>query len=340
MATDLQHQTLCQSSCDATQLPRDTEARIEVSPTSDVALGLNLSEDSEQIFYYCEGGSKPPPSLTEFHSYPDFPAEIRRMIMRYTFPGPRIVELRFSEQINSTKYDLVCSEVPVALQVCKEWRNETVKSYPRLFDHRQCRRGCPTFFNPRMDTLHLRDDYHYLPGMDFKRCAQIEKTLKILPDKDKVRKLSCTRNSFWPGVKKDIGKRKPFVLYFPRLVSLTLRRTLDGNIEYHRGECRRPTRSHGCGFVEYKRAGGPDRSWDETRHLAMDGLFMSDFYHWLRDGVWGDFKGWGPVEFRYGGLCRMGMGKGDMRLKPARDRAKRACLRESGGLDSSWSRRA
>jgi hypothetical protein len=265
MATDSEYQTLCHSSSgDTTQLPDYTETLIEISPTSDVALGLNLSEDGEEIFYYWDSRSKPLPPLTEFHLYPDLPPEIRRVTMRYTYPGPRIVELRFSEQVNSTQYDLVCEELPVALHVCKEWRNETMKSYPRLFEHRQCRRGCPTFFNPRIDTLHLRDDYPFIPGFGLGRCKQIEKTLKILPDKEMVRKLSCTRNSFWPGPMGDIGKSKPFVFYFPGLIQVTLRRTLDGSIEFHHGDCRRPTRSHGCGFVKEEMVGWMEWPWVGT----------------------------------------------------------------------------
>ena len=312
MAADSEYQTLCRSSsCDTTQLPDYTKTLIEVSPTSDVTLGLNLLEDGEGIFYYCDSRSKLLPPLTEFHLYPDLPPEIRRMIMRYTYPGPRMVELRFSEQVNSTQYDLVCEELPVALHVCKEWRNETTKSYPRLFGHRQCRRGCPTFFNARIDTLHLRDDYPFIPGFGLDRCKQIEDTLKILPDKEMVRKLSCTRNSFWRGPMEDIEKSKRFVFFLPRSYPGDIEKNT-GWHKCHHGDCRRPTRSHGCGFVTEEMVGWVESSWMGTGNLRKDWTFLKEFLSWVEKGVWGDCKGWSVPVFQHGGLCRRVMVQREM----------------------------
>lgn len=95
----------------------------------------------------------------EFKVFPKLPIELRRLIWRATFPGPRLVRIRFnlaSETFSSpTKF-------PIALGICSESRRETMRFYMRLFsskvaiDYPRDERA-RIWFNPSVDVAFLSD---------------------------------------------------------------------------------------------------------------------------------------------------------------------------------------
>lgn len=97
----------------------------------------------------------------DFHLFSKLPLEIRRMIWVHSLPGPRIVDLRFSNlgprRGFPNKWQLISpTEIPIALHVCKESREEAKRYYKLTFDYDG--REPHVYFDFSMDTVHLPGD--------------------------------------------------------------------------------------------------------------------------------------------------------------------------------------
>ena len=97
--------------------------------------------------------SEPKPTFTLF---PKLPTELRHKIIRYSLPGPRLVHLYFKKGDFSYENGAISPmisevEFPVMLHVCRESRQETLKSYQLQFGLGP---NPPTvYFNFAIDTL-------------------------------------------------------------------------------------------------------------------------------------------------------------------------------------------
>lgn len=115
---------------------RDTEAAHPSSsavPPSKIA----LAPEAEAVTSSSLQGlpDRPQGSYDNFTLFPKLPLEIRCMIWRYTFPGPRLVSLveiipkgwtLAAAHALNTAYDI---KLPIALQINMESRQETLRSY-------------------------------------------------------------------------------------------------------------------------------------------------------------------------------------------------------------------
>jgi hypothetical protein len=131
------------------------------------------------------------PSKPKFTLFPKLPIELRLRIWKESYE-PRIIELRtvrFWRSHPSKRYDFVIPKFPAILHANKEAQLESLKDYKMSFKHRQCRR--PILFNFSIDTLHIRD---YIDNCD--NWWQISNTIQILPDRERVQKLSVTFGAF------------------------------------------------------------------------------------------------------------------------------------------------
>ncbi|SRR6266536_2701822 len=70
----------------------------------------------------------------EFTLFPNLPVELRLRIWRFGFPGPRVVNISYAENVAALSYNDannkrgIC-EFPVTLYICSESRKETLKHY-------------------------------------------------------------------------------------------------------------------------------------------------------------------------------------------------------------------
>lgn len=93
--------------------------------------------------------SKTVASSSTFTIFPKFPQEIRLNIWRATFePRKIVIRVESDGWISPSSV----SSRPVALYVCSESREETLKCYPLLF----AKSRYPTYFNPLIDIPHIR----------------------------------------------------------------------------------------------------------------------------------------------------------------------------------------
>jgi hypothetical protein len=183
-----------------------------------------------------------------FTLFPKLPIELRLKIWKESYE-PRIIELRFAQKWNMCRYDFIIPKFPPVLHVNKEARLESLKYYKFSFKHRHCRR--PVLFNFSIDTLHIRD---YTPGDQSLLGRQ--NTMRILPDKEKVQKLSVTSGAFRISSSGGGIPSAPVILLFPALKEVTVCSPIteslyfqqDGELylQSHLGKCVRASDASSC----------------------------------------------------------------------------------------------
>ena len=95
--------------------------------TISIIVAANLSQEISP--------SEPEPT---FLLFPKLPIELRLKIIRYSLPRPRLVHLRFKKGDVSYENGAISpmiseAEFPVMLHVCRESRQEALKSYQLQF---------------------------------------------------------------------------------------------------------------------------------------------------------------------------------------------------------------
>lgn len=105
-------------------------------------------------------------------SFGDLPSELRYEIWRYSFPGPRIIQVHYRQD---ETFFFSGASLPVALHVCSESRLQALSVYKPLFtfdstqDHEfaDVRRSKPrpVYFNPVIDTVYLAAPYERMGSL-------------------------------------------------------------------------------------------------------------------------------------------------------------------------------
>jgi len=200
------------------------------SPSRSVAM-----EESNSASSSSSDANKP-----KFTLFPKLPIELRLKIWKESYE-PRIIELRTTKKWRTKRYDFFIPKFPAVLHVNKEARVESLKDYKMSFKHRQCRR--PILFNFSIDTLHIRDRF----SDQYSYWRDISNTTKILPDREKVQKLSVTFGAFQFVLGDDDYSRPPDILLFPALKEVTICSLINGEadieqhgefyLKSHLGEC-------------------------------------------------------------------------------------------------------
>ncbi|KAL5322388.1 hypothetical protein ACEPPN_010361 [Leptodophora sp. 'Broadleaf-Isolate-01'] len=70
------------------------------------------------------------------------------------FPGPRVIEVLFSQKRESRKYEFL-ADTPVVLYICHESRNEALPIYQLAFANKYALK--PVYFCPELDMIFLRE---------------------------------------------------------------------------------------------------------------------------------------------------------------------------------------
>lgn len=114
--------------------------------------GVNLLKPSADIIDLLDQ-SVP---ATHFHLFSWLPFEVRQKIFRLIQPGPRVVELRYTNKI---AHPASPSPVPLVFSICRESREEARKRYIMLYrDHWLIPR---IWIDPEIDTLYLGKENMY-----------------------------------------------------------------------------------------------------------------------------------------------------------------------------------
>jgi hypothetical protein len=241
----------------------------------------------------------------KFPLFPKLPIELRLKIWKESHE-PRIIELRLPKNYRSNRYDFVIPKFPAALHVNKEARLESLKDYKMSFKHKQCRR--PILFNFSIDTLHIRD--HSPFSYPFWR--QVSAVMRILPDKEKVQKLSVSHH-FWT-----IIESTPHILLFPALKDVTVCSFIahswcsdlyypEVHLKSHRGQCFRASDVSSC-FPKDKeltlttKKGSRPVSNIKKVFFSYDEEVVKQFLEGLHNGIWGDLM-WQEPSFSHRALC-------------------------------------
>jgi len=247
-----------------------------------VGLSLTDRNATQKEFRTSVGSSEP-----GFKKFLKLPPELQLMIWKFSYE-PRVIEMRFAKAYTSTQYDFVVKKLPAILHVSRNIREEALKDYQLLFKHKQCR--APTYFNPEIDTLHLRDS----KSSEYIDYEQVSRTLSIMPDKEKIQRLSVTNDS-------KALTQKPLILEFPKLkevtVSFRLEEALLRNMEGgHIGACRR---TGGCGPC-FPNFNALIYIFEIAHSQIMVAFLLKD----VQSKVWGNLD-WQEPEFQYKAMCTL-----------------------------------
>jgi 2EXR family len=281
-----------------------------------------------------------------FTLFPKLPIELRLKIWKESYE-PRIIELRFAQKWNMCRYDFIIPKFPPVLHVNKEARLESLKYYKFSFKHRHCRR--PVLFNFSIDTLHIRDC-----TPDGQSMLGRQNTMRILPDKEKVQKLSVTFGAFRISSLGGGIPSAPVILLFPALKEVTVCSPITESIDFqqdgefylhsHLGKCVRVSDASSCFPKNSKLTLTPESGAQPISNIIesffrFEKSLVDDFLHNLRSGEWGGTK-WQEPSFGYRGLCLKGFSHShELFYCPPRQKYNRRTRRHTYDSDEELPRR-
>ncbi|KAE8446809.1 hypothetical protein EG329_011586 [Mollisiaceae sp. DMI_Dod_QoI] len=267
--------------------------------------------------------------LSNFKVFGKLPIELRIKIWKMSLQ-PRVIEMRFANNIRSTQYDFVSPKLPATVYVNSEARQECRKLYEMSFAHIKC--GKAAYFNPHIDIVHIRGRGSYFDGHTLK---QIVATLSNLPDKDKIKHISIS-NNFWPTPEGTGSGPSPPILLFPFLETVTIswvinHRVWDDACEKHSGPCNTQYTGGSC-FADPATV---ERSIYSAGHgISQKEILetsVGEFLSALQQGKWGEIK-WDEPQFEVKGLCVKNYHSGSFHCPPlglGKAAAKRQAIHEN-----------
>ena len=119
-------------------------------------------------------------------SFGDLPNELRDEIWRYSFPGPRIIQVHYRQD---KTFFFSGVSIPVALHVCSDSRKHALSVYKPLFtfdsaqDHEfpdvRRRKPRPVYLNPMIDTVYLAAPYEQMDQLYLEFARRFPDVAKI-----------------------------------------------------------------------------------------------------------------------------------------------------------------
>ncbi|KAG4440834.1 hypothetical protein IFR05_003706 [Cadophora sp. M221] len=224
--------------------------------------------------------------LKKFTYFKKLPIELQMMVWNFSLE-PRFLEMRFANNYTSTQFD-VLADIPAVLHVNRDVRAVYRKHYKVLFLHKKCR--APAYFCEKINALHIRSAWSF---------RQLIPTIKILPNKSRIRHVSITPAFFlqlWFGTSVWHGSKISPLLLFLHLktvsVSIINQHCEDRNPSIWRTG---PSRSH-ITTLSY-----PFRDYEQASIEECQNDVRQFIDQW-ESGRWAGVT-WKMPNFEYKALC-------------------------------------